>query len=122
MTPMWFVILTLAIYRVTRLWLYDVIAEPIRSRVIGGEGRPGWLLSHANGFTLWLLDLLTCQWCLGVWVSFGAVAVLALGGMQPYDASVLGVALAVATALALAAAQSVVHLVEDLLTGGDEDG
>ena len=100
---MWFVILTLAIYRTTRLWLYDVIAEPIRSRVIGG-------------------DLLTCQWCLGVWVSFGAVAVLALGGMQPYDASVLGVALAVATALALAAAQSALHLVEDLLLlAGDDD-
>lgn len=121
---MWFVILTLAIYRTTRLWLYDVIAEPIRSRVIGGETRPGWLLDHPNRFTLWLLDLLTCQWCLGVWVSIGAVAVLALGGMQPYDASVLGVALAVATALALAAAQSALHLVEDLLLlllAGDDD-
>lgn len=124
---MWFAILSLAVYRVTRLWLHDTITEPLRSRIIGSEPesdgsqeRVGWLIEHPNGFTLWLYDLLTCQWCLGVWVSFGAVGVLALAGMQPYDASPLGVALAVATALALAAAQSAVHLVEDLLLGDDD--
>lgn len=118
---MWFVILSLSVYRATRLWLHDVITEPVRSRVIGGEGRTGWCLTKPTGFRLWLLDLLTCQWCLGVWVSFAAVGALALGGMPPYDADLLGAVLAVATALALAATQSFWHLVEDLLIGPDED-
>jgi len=54
-----------------------------------------------------------------VWVSFGAVGTLALAGMPPFDATPLGVALAVVTALALSAAQSAVHLVEDLLLGDE---
>lgn len=109
---MWFVIASLFVYRVVRLWLADVIAEPLRSRIIGGSGRVGWLLRRPNAFKLWLLDLLTCQWCLGVWVSGATVAVLAVCGLEPYDWSPLGVTLAVATALALAAVQSFWHLTE----------
>lgn len=115
MTPMWFLILTLFVYRVVRLWMADLILEPVRSRVIGGPGRTGWLLRRPNGFRLWLLDLLTCQWCLGVWVSFAAVVVLAVCGMEPYDWSPLGVALAVVTALAVSAVQSFWHLLEELI-------
>jgi hypothetical protein len=115
MTPMWFFILSFAVYRVVRLWLADTITEPLRSRVIGGEGRAGWLLTNPGAFKLWLMDLLTCQWCLGIWVSFAAVAALALSGLEPYDWSPLGVTLAVVTALALAAVQSFWHLVEDVV-------
>jgi hypothetical protein len=120
MTPMWFALLSFAVYRVVRLWLYDTIAAPLRAAVtISDDGDPGFLMRHPNRVTMWALDLLSCQWCLGVWVSFGAVAVLALAGMPPYDATPLGVALAVVTALALSAAQSAVHLVEDLLLGDE---
>jgi hypothetical protein len=115
MTPMWFVIASLSVYRVVRLWLADTITEPLRSRVIGGPGRVGWLLREPNGFKLWLLDLLTCQWCLGVWVSAATVATLAVCGFDPYSATPLGVALGGVTALALAAAQSFWHLIEALV-------
>lgn len=115
MTPMWFVILSLFVYRVVRLWLVDVIAEPVRSKVVGNDQRVGWLLRRPNRFKLWLVDLLTCSWCLGVWVGLGAVAVLGACGMEPYDWSPLGVALGVATGLALAAAQSFLHLAEAVI-------
>ena len=110
-----FFILTLAVYRTVRLWLYDTITGPLRSRVIGDEGRAGFLIDHANGFSLWLLDLLTCPWCLGVWVSFGGVAVLSAVGALDFDWSPAGVGAATATALAVAATQSFWHLVEDLV-------
>lgn len=109
---MWFAILSFAVYRLVRLWLHDTITEPLRSRAIGGERRTGWCLSKPTPFRLWLLTLLTCQWCLGVWVSFATVGVLAAVGMDPYDVTPRGVTLGVATALGLAAAQSLLHVVE----------
>jgi hypothetical protein len=115
MTWLQFFILTLAVYRTVRLWLYDTITEPLRARVIGNEERSGFLIDHANGFTLWLLELLTCPWCLGVWVSFGAVAALSAAGTVDYGWSPAGVGAATATALAVAAAQSFWHLAEELV-------
>ena len=115
MTWLQFFILTLAVYRTVRLWLYDTITGPLRSRVIGDEERAGFLIEHANGFTLWLLDLLTCPWCLGVWVSFGGVVALSAVGAVGFDWSPAGVGAATATALAVAAAQSFWHLAEELV-------
>lgn len=112
---MWFLILTWSAYRLVRLWMFDVIAEPLRARIIGGDGRRGWLLKRPNAFKLWLLDLLTCPWCLGVWVSFALTITLAACGMEPYAWTPLGVALVVVTALACSAVQAFWHLLESLV-------
>lgn len=112
---MWFLLLTLAAYRLVRLWMFDVIAEPIRGRVIGGYTRTGWLLQRPNRFKLWLYELLTCPWCLGVWVSFALTITLAVCGMEPYRWTPLGVALLVVTALACSAVQAFWHLLENLV-------
>lgn len=65
-----FIVLVLATYRITRLWRYDTILEPVRSRIIGSDDRTGWLLAHPNSVTLWLLELLECPWCVSVHVAF----------------------------------------------------
>ncbi len=104
MTPFIFLLATLATYRIVRLWLYDLIAEPLRERVllaVGGEA----------SWRRWLLDLLSCQWCLGVHVAFWVTvawflysdAFTGFGAVVPFGI----------TWLALSAAQSFVHLLED---------
>lgn len=112
LSPFVFVVAVLASYRVTRLWLYDTIAAPfnrwVMTRLIGDT---------ANKFRWWLANLLVCQWCLGVWVGFGAAAIwfTAADEWHGIDSIVgwLGVS------LAIAAGQSFLHLLEDRLSDDD---
>jgi hypothetical protein len=55
MTAFWFIVVALATYRLTRLVTADKITEPIRRFV---EVRSQWL-----GY------LVTCDWCLSIWVA-----------------------------------------------------
>lgn len=55
MTALWFLIVVLATYRVTRLFTADRIMQPVRDFV---EVRSQWL-----GY------LVTCDWCLSMWVA-----------------------------------------------------
>jgi hypothetical protein len=133
LTPFLFILASLATYRLTRLWLYDQIAEPTRDWVlckIDGRSRvemtddglsvqvteAGDVIWHQpSGWRRWLNDLLTCQWCLGIWVAFGVTLAWSLytdwwtdwTDAVPY----------VLVSLALAAAQSFWHLIEDALLG-----
>jgi hypothetical protein len=53
-------------FRVVWLWQQDIITEPARDVV------HGWLDRHAEAgspVAAWLFDLLTCPWCLSVWVA-----------------------------------------------------
>lgn len=80
MTALTFIILSFAVYRVVRLWQLDTITEGIRGKV------NRWLVGNGTGFIradnpsrwarfkVWLLDLLNCLWCLGIWVAFGMTA------------------------------------------------
>lgn len=51
--------LALAVYRVWRIVAVDQITEPIRARIIFRD-HPAWD---------WFVDLVTCPWCLGWWLS-----------------------------------------------------
>jgi len=113
-----FTLLALATYRVVRLWLVDTITLPLRSRVIGDPAEPTRvpvLLGRPNRVNLWLYDLLTCQWCLGIHVAFWGTLAAQLSGWTDLTAVSFTVAF-----LAVAAAQSILHLVEGLLVAALE--
>ena len=120
---MGFLLASLAVYRIVRLWRFDTIAEPIRSRVIGSDdGRTqGWLLGHPTGVSLWLLDLLTCPWCLSVHVAFWGLRGASAAGWVGYDWSWAGATGFVVAWMALSAVGSWCFLIEDRLAGPSED-
>lgn len=65
------VILGVFAFRVTRFIVADSLIEGTREKFLT------WLLGPKN-LPLWrdkLAELLTCYWCVGVWVSLGAVVV-----------------------------------------------
>ena len=53
----WVLVIGLASYRVWRLIAQDSITEPLRDQ-LDDEG--------------WAIGLVSCPWCLGSWVAFGA--------------------------------------------------
>lgn len=53
------VLLSLATYRVWRIFAVDPITEPIRARFLFRDGLV-WE---------WVADLVTCPWCLGWWLA-----------------------------------------------------
>lgn len=61
----WFSLLVdaIAVYRLTRLVVEDGITEPIRERIIG----------RGDKTRDWWFQLLTCRYCVGVWVGFGVM-------------------------------------------------
>ena len=72
------VLFILATYRVTRVIVFDTIGQIIRAPFIEekyvleeGEMQKYTRLKYENGFGKWLGTLLSCYWCVGVWVSFG---------------------------------------------------
>jgi hypothetical protein len=62
-------ILGLAAYRVTRFLVIDTLLEPSRSKFHS-------MLERRNG-VLWakIYDLVSCTWCVGVYVSFAVYAI-----------------------------------------------
>lgn len=61
-TFLYFAILSLAVFRVTRLLIEDAILEPLRERTT-------FKLDPQSK----LRELLECPWCLGFWLSIVAV-------------------------------------------------
>lgn len=91
-----------AVARVTRLITWDAITQPLRRAVLDAllfnrtqraarrSGQPipapkrrhiAIIRVHAHR---WARKLLSCPWCVGLWVSAAAVAVLHVVGPQPY--------------------------------------
>ena len=102
--PTMLLIWVACVYRLTRLVVEDAITAPIREairkRSIILEVRPSLTGSAAaqrenlktSGFWRWLFDLISCFWCVSVWIS--ALAVLAYWGARPYsDYAALALAL-----------------------------
>ncbi|MGG0410551.1 DUF1360 domain-containing protein [Peribacillus simplex] len=71
-----FIILGLASFRLTRLIVFDKIMEPLRRpffREIEEKNEEGdveiFLMPKEKGLLGWFGQLLSCFWCVGVWVS-----------------------------------------------------
>ncbi|MEF2095108.1 DUF1360 domain-containing protein [Bacillus sp. CFBP9009] len=71
-----FIILGLASFRLTRLIVFDKIMEPLRSpffKEIEEKNEEGiveiFLMPKEKGLLGWIGQLLSCFWCVGVWVS-----------------------------------------------------
>jgi hypothetical protein len=71
-----FVLLSLAAFRLTRLIVYDKITGFIRApffereEKIFPDGTVEEVISFkGNGFRRWIGELLSCYWCVGIWVS-----------------------------------------------------
>ena len=121
MTALTFIVLSFAVYRVVRLWQLDTITEKLRRKVnrwLVGDGSayieannpPTW-----DRFKLWLLDLINCLWCLGLWVAFGMTAVTwAFTDWTPNAWEYI------VWSLAIAAVQSWMHGLEDKLFDDDD--
>lgn len=62
------------------------------------------------GFRFWLFTLVTCQWCLGVWIAAAVTAVTAFV-VDGVPVVVWGLVW-----MAVAAVQSLLHLIEDALS------
>lgn len=60
----------LATYRLTRLIVQDDITAPLRERVRHAAMRS----VDSPGIAAKVNTLLSCPWCVGMWVSFGVVA------------------------------------------------
>jgi hypothetical protein len=108
-SPFVFVVAVLASYRIIRLWLYDTIAAPLHRWVIARL-----IVDTSNKFRWWLAELLNCQWCLGIWVGF-AVAAIWFTAADNWNGAGSAVGW-LAVALAIAAGQSFLHLLEDRLS------
>lgn len=94
MSALLLVVDALACYRLTRLVVADGITEPIRDR----------LITKRDGTTRdWWEQLISCRYCVGVWVGFG---VMAWRWLAP------GVWTPIAYALAIACAAPLVALLE----------
>lgn len=86
MNTLWLIITMLATYRLTRLVTADEITKGLR----------GWVVDRSQ----WLGYLVTCDWCLSVWVAPApTVALLVWGDLLAVQAVLLGLALSAVTGL-----------------------
>jgi hypothetical protein len=102
MIPGWweFALLALAGYRVWRLLALDVIADPVRARVLAARGwRPGEA-DPPPGFRHGLAEFIACPWCLGFWVS---LAITGAWWITPTATLEVSAPLAVSTVVGLLA-------------------
>lgn len=82
--PLALLVAALAVYRLTRLVVADELTAPLRDRVVGRGGR--------------LAYLVTCPWCISVWIAAGWVLLLVL---LPLVALVAGTVLALSAVAGL---------------------
>lgn len=71
------IVLSLVTYRVTRFLILDSLIEVTRDRVYA------WLETHPNRFTMKLVELIRCPYCMTIWVAAGAVAIIDVFTDQP---------------------------------------
>ncbi|HEX2244634.1 MAG TPA: DUF1360 domain-containing protein, partial [Gammaproteobacteria bacterium] len=67
------IVLILASFRITRIFVDDTITEPYRMWFVRWHEKTHSKASH------FFLTLITCPWCLGWWVSGSATLVYFLG-------------------------------------------
>ena len=70
-----FVLFSLAVFRLTRLIVFDTIMAPLRNlfhdEVEEKDEKTGqietYIVVKGEGFRAWIGELLSCYWCTGVW-------------------------------------------------------
>ncbi len=62
------VLLSLCAFRIWRLLGKDDVTMPLRVKVVTKDR-----IIQEGGFRGWTFKLLTCEWCLGTWVSLALV-------------------------------------------------
>ncbi len=70
-----FVLFSLAVFRLTRLIVFDTIMAPLRNlfhdEVEEKDEKTGqietYIVMKGKGFRAWIGELLSCYWCTGVW-------------------------------------------------------
>lgn len=102
-----YVLITLATWRLIRLFAYDAITKFFREQFMDVEEKRGKLslVKPATGPRRTLADLINCPWCLGVWF---AATVTFFYLLTPY-------AVFVVTFLALSSAASFLQTVSNLV-------
>ncbi|WP_409274461.1 DUF1360 domain-containing protein [Neobacillus sp. SCS-31] len=65
----------LASFRLTRVIVYDKIAEFFRSPFLDEIIEDGeiYITPKGKGLRKWIGELISCYWCTGVWVSAGLI-------------------------------------------------
>ncbi len=96
------VLMTLASWRVTRLFVYDEVTKWLREQFYNPrKSRTGIILEKPeSGPRLTLANLFGCPWCFGVWASAGVVFIYLVFEWAYYPVLLLAVA-AVATFMQL---------------------
>lgn len=70
--PVLLVLYALAVYRLTRLVVSDLITEPLRHRLSISAYPPGADVDHPRRPVWgWVVDLVGCPWCVSVWIAAG---------------------------------------------------
>lgn len=76
-----FVVITFAIQRLTRLFVYDSVAQFMRDPFLDKEEfKEGDRImvrrrKPEKGFRRFMADLIHCPWCTGMWISFFSVVI-----------------------------------------------
>lgn len=111
--PVWFVVVALAAYRLTRLWVEDSLPPLPRVRAaidrwaqdrwdakVYADERPrDSHLRHLYGQDAPLSALVSCYWCSGFWFALGCVLVATLVPLQVWALPFLALALSAVTGL-----------------------
>jgi hypothetical protein len=97
-----YVLLTLASWRLTRLFVYDTVTKFIREQFwdVKKVGKGYQLEKPKTGPRRTLADLFDCPWCVGVWVSASVIFFYLLTSYMIFPVVLLAVS-AVATFLQL---------------------
>lgn len=73
-----FILFSLAVFRLSRLVVYDKIMESFRSpfmkeyKEVNEEGETEvFIVPREKGVRGWIGELLSCYWCTGIWASVG---------------------------------------------------
>lgn len=92
MTPLTFLLISLASYRLTRLVTTDTITDRWRRWLTRRFPARTIPLFDTNGDTVdgtatmkprWIVELVNCDWCLGVWISAGVTGGAHWAGLAP---------------------------------------
>lgn len=69
LTPVDYILIILATWRLTRLFVYDVVTKWLREQFydLKKTGRSYELVQPPAGPRRTLVDLMSCPWCFGVW-------------------------------------------------------